>query len=446
VLTWTARVYARWLTTFLDAVDRFFGDAGKADQTLFPHAFLLKTPAPLWTAPALERCLLLALIYPIATIFIIWAVSGHVGPAESALHLNPRLAAWQRWLAAAVFGCSVFALWGAVRGAGGKRLIYTFVCIAAFVMAVALSVAQTGASVIGGAHAALPTTKINLVMMPTVSPLVPIVVALLGATSLAVTIGVIGAALGAFRRFGPRWEGAFLSLFIPSMILACLGAATWLPPLRIWQMLGPLLLFLGLMTLLNAPFDWLSLSLTRALLRRGLELGGWWPYVLAIVDAALATVIAVFLAIIMVIGVQFFDSFAAHGGGNSILPLEPLLKGIAERPSAPEYWWIYALLLFTMIPSLVNLAIGGTSLVRGVPGLPKRLLGSMPAFPRFTVAGCAADGARGQPRHWNGADWPCTRHLTETTACAADLCVGPRFNQPSAWAVKSAGSVSSQTG
>ena len=49
-----------------------------------------------------------------------------------------------------------------------------------------------------------------------------------------------------------------------------------------------------------------------------------------------------------------------------------------------------------------------------------------------------ADGARGQPGHWNGADWPCPRHLTETTARPADLCVGPRFNQPSAWAMKSA--------
>ena len=49
-----------------------------------------------------------------------------------------------------------------------------------------------------------------------------------------------------------------------------------------------------------------------------------------------------------------------------------------------------------------------------------------------------ADGARGQPGHWNGADWPCPRHLTETTARPADLCVGPRFNQPLAWAMKSA--------
>jgi hypothetical protein len=29
--------------------------------------------------------------------------------------------------------------------------------------------------------------------------------------------------------------------------------------------------------------------------------------------------------------------------------------------------------------------------------------------------------------------------LTETTACPSDLYVGPRFNEPSAWAVKSAG-------
>ena len=39
-----------------------------------------------------------------------------------------------------------------------------------------------------------------------------------------------------------------------------------------WQITGPLVLFLGLLSLLNAPFDWASLGLTRALLRRGLEL------------------------------------------------------------------------------------------------------------------------------------------------------------------------------
>jgi hypothetical protein len=137
-----------------------------------------------------------------------------------------------------------------------------------------------------------------------------------------------------------------------------------------------LLLFLGLLTLLNAPFDWASLGLTRALLRRGLELGGWWPYFLALVDAALATLIIALLALTMVIGVQAYDELAAHGGGEkaAVLPLDKLFDGIAKNPAAPEYWWAYALLLSSMIPSLINLAIGGMALSRGIPGLPRLLL------------------------------------------------------------------------
>jgi hypothetical protein len=53
------------------------------------------------------------------------------------------------------------------------------------------------------------------------------------------------------------------------MLLVCLGAAPLLDFSNVEQ-----LMFLGLLTLINAPFDWASLGLTRALLRRGLELGG----------------------------------------------------------------------------------------------------------------------------------------------------------------------------
>jgi len=108
-----ARLYAERLTGFLDWIDRFFGDADMADRTLFPHAFGLRTPAPLWTAPAFDRCLLLALIYPIVTIFAIWAVSGHVGPAEATLRLPPGLSGWRRGLT--LFGL-VFIVWAYSRG------------------------------------------------------------------------------------------------------------------------------------------------------------------------------------------------------------------------------------------------------------------------------------------------------------------------------------------
>jgi hypothetical protein len=166
------------------------------------------------------------------------------------------------------------------------------------------------------------------------------------------------------------------------MIICCLVAARLLSRFPIWPDRGSLLLFIGLLTLVKAPFDWASLGLTRALLRRGLELGGWWPYVLAIADAILAGAIIVSLALTMVIGVQAFDHLAEHGGGADariLPPLQQFFDDIERNPSAPKYWWVYALLFSTMIPSLINLMIGGASFVRGVPGLPALLLQFMPA-------------------------------------------------------------------
>jgi hypothetical protein len=80
----------------------------------------------------------------------------------------------------------------------------------------------------------------------------------------------------------------------------------------------------------------------------------------------------------MVVGVQTFDTLSVHGGGKSVLPLDALFDGMAANPAVPKYWWLYALLLSTMIPSLVNLVIGGTSLLRGLPGVPSLLLRYIP--------------------------------------------------------------------
>jgi hypothetical protein len=104
-------------------------------------------------------------------------------------------------------------------------------------------------------------------------------------------------------------------------------------------------------------------------MRRALELGGWWPYLLSLMDACLASAVATYTISTIVIGIQAFDELAVHGGGAAVLPLPALFDGIAKNPGAPEYWWIYAFLFSTMIPSLINLAIGGMALMQGIPGL-----------------------------------------------------------------------------
>jgi len=466
------RLYAKWLARFLDWVEKYFRDTGMADRTLFPHAFGLKTPAPLWTAPAFDRCLLLALIYPVATIFLIWAISGQIGPAERALGLDPSANIWQRGLAASTLGLSTFAIWKACFTSGWKRAAWSAaVCIGVVLVAVTpvFAVPETAAFTGGGAIAGGYSSTFasrgaaagvvagavcfavalaaagNFPMVPIVAISVAIVAltridffpraihlrfVLAVGGAFAVAFVVAGAALStnhiffalilaflyafgfaiafAFAvTFGcgvsiatskaveSDRQGIFFVLFLVGMVIASLWSAFFLSSLAGAKSAEPVVLFLGLLTFLNAPFDWLSLGLTRALLRRGLELEGWWPYLLALVDAALAAIVIALLALTMVVGVQAFNELAVHGGGPNaaVLSLDALFDGIDKDPGAPEYWWLYALLLSTMIPSLVNLVIGGMALTRGLPGFGRLLVNFMPAgkaVPAFDRAWMAA--------------------------------------------------------
>jgi hypothetical protein len=413
-----ARLYAKWLTAFLDWIERFFGDVGVADRTLFPHAFGLETPVPTWTAPALDRCLLLALIYPIATIFLLWAVSGHVGPAGATLGLQPNISGWLRGFAAAVLVFEYFAVRRFTRAKGLRSLLSSGAISVAPLAFLAVADVRTsitnaigtvglisGLALVVFIHDDNSRKLIDTFHGGTDPPgrtfvgsgggtyayshMVTLIAALLAFFNnhdfLTLTVALVvayvvsgGLTLASAIAIRARRQGIFLALFFALLILGCLGAACAFSPLQTWAKTGPFLLFVGLLTLLNAPFDWASLGLTRALLRRGLELGGWWPYLLALVDAAFAGVIIALLALAMVLGVQTFDELAVHGGGTPVLPLDALFDGIATNPAAPEYWWAYALLLSSMIPSLVNLTIAGTAFTRGIPWLARLLLQWIP--------------------------------------------------------------------
>jgi len=126
--------YARRLKAFLTKVDAFFGDADMANQRFF----LLREQAALWTAPAFDCCLFLALFYPVAAIFVIWAVSGEVGPAERALGLNA--AGGPQRLVALLIAAGFLPFWRLLRR---SRLWWRLAwLIAAFASAVALTVAS----------------------------------------------------------------------------------------------------------------------------------------------------------------------------------------------------------------------------------------------------------------------------------------------------------------
>jgi hypothetical protein len=123
-------------------------------------------------------------------------------------------------------------------------------------------------------------------------------------------------------------------------------------------------------------------GLTRALLWLGIERKGWWPYFYALVDAAMAVFVMVLLVVVMVVAVQMLNLMAVMGGGQAILPVAPLLHAVfnslKQNSFEPEYWWAYTLLVSAMIPSLLNLTIGGFSLLRGIPIVSRYLSAYLP--------------------------------------------------------------------
>jgi hypothetical protein len=417
-----ARIYAKGLEKMLHTVERLFGDDELAKGSLLSRWLGLGTPARLWTAPAMDRCILLAFIYPQTAIFVIWVISGRVGSAENVLGLPDELTFWPRAAAlSAIVVASIgfskcyglatkllptrkskgksqtkastkravnlnywrqFAQWsfvflvgalvtdwllGHTQGAvgGSVGLSSSVVGIVTGDVAVALASAFGGAVV--GAIMVLATGTFKGAI----------------AGSIASTaIGLAAAAINIEKSLGwrrLRHNSAALSFFLTATVVICIWLGFKLSSQTFWSLAGPIILFYALLSALNAPFLWFSLGLTRALLWLGLERRGWWPYFYALLDAAVAVVIVLLLVAVMLIGVQTLGLAATMGGGKPVLLLQPLLDGIARNPAAPQFWWVYALLLSTIIPSLINLTVGGFSLVRGIPALSKYLYAHLPA-------------------------------------------------------------------
>jgi hypothetical protein len=320
------KIYEAALTRFLNAVDRFFGDVDPAAKTLWPGAFGFKGQAPFWTAPAYDRCLLIALLYPLLAMLIIWTVTGAVGPGERALGLRENLPDWQRWLGLlylATSGVSYYLL-TKVSSLSLKMILYAITCVFALAFGFTVKSYLAGAFffliAFAGAFAASGAG--------TFSGAIVFAFADSGANGVEGTpVGVFAAMLVPFVLFvndfaGDRGrQGLFLLLHTPIYLSFCYLVADLFGGTAGWDFAGSLLLFLGVLTLVNAPFDWLTIGLTRALLWRGLELRRWWPLALALLDFVLAAIIIVLLAIAMLLAVQAFEyvgGYADPRGGKGV--------------------------------------------------------------------------------------------------------------------------------
>lgn len=391
-----AKTYNLWLGRLLGAVDRFFGDAGRNDPSLFARLIGLETPGPRWTAVAYDRCLLLALVYPIVVVMGVWAISGQVGPAEAALGLNVSASGWtldtvRRW----GWLLSIAALWATLIRAlntEGRTVIIWWITGTTFGIILGVFTLANGIDfnksiaigvILGGVAVAISID--NAIGFGVFAIFYAISFAMAGmfifviAPNIAIIIAfVLGSAVRLLsnRSQNIKLMGIFLIGFSTLMCVFLEISPYEFASLPLWDKFGAIFLFFGLFTLVNAPIDWIALGFTRALLRKGLQKQGWWPFAFALVDLVVAAGLVALLAFALVFAVQVFDDMAVLGGGPGarILPVPKLLAGLRAAPTAYEHWWVWAMLFSSMIPSFVNLTIASAAFLRGVPAVNTRVL------------------------------------------------------------------------
>jgi hypothetical protein len=109
-------------------------------------------------------------------------------------------------------------------------------------------------------------------------------------------------------------------------------------------------------------------------------MGWFWPLGVGLLDLFLATVVVAALSVITLLAVQSFEQLTIWAGGEPIVRVKEILQALADpkRRLAPEFWWIYAMLFSTLLPSIFNVSLGTLSLLRGAPWLRPRLARRMP--------------------------------------------------------------------
>lgn len=118
-------------------------------------------------------------------------------------------------------------------------------------------------------------------------------------------------------------------------------------------------LFLAILPLLNAILDTVSYSVTLVLAQLGLRLG-WGALILGILDFIVAGVMFLLLGIVLVVTVAAMNVVS----GIDFVDLGTVLSQVQNFS---EYWWLYAMLFSTVLPTALHAVVAAFSLQAIVP-------------------------------------------------------------------------------
>ena len=125
------------------------------------------------------------------------------------------------------------------------------------------------------------------------------------------------------------------------------------------------ILFWLLLPLVNAPLDWLSLGFTRGLLQAVCtgNHSGYRTLIWAGVDLLLAFIFMLLITAVLVGVIALGNAIA----GKTLVEIGCILSNLQNDMSHPDHWWIYFMLLSTLIPTLFHFALAGGAATLWLP-------------------------------------------------------------------------------
>lgn len=345
------------------------------------------TPVSKW--PRDWRCfdwaLRLAVVYPILSMVLIWAIWGHAGTIGTVEFLP----AHDSWAVRVAIVCGIAT---AVLATIAKRWaaasihpmfrrysdqMQTYLLLVAFW--VSFTFVGTGAAVATGALAAAIAGEGAFAFVFSAAFSVAFAVAALLPVSVEELSSALGSMLVAYPlafivghltlKAAEHGKGRrAYAVFFCLIVLALTLALRFLPWVDIPDRAHSIFLFIGILPLVNALTDYLSYVVTFKLVDWGRKTKGW-AFAMGLLDVFVAGLIFVpLLGALLVAVVAGANALA----GVALFPLAPLFYDLRAHPG--QYWWLYAMLFSTLVPTLAHLVVAGFSAV----ALPFYLLIRLP--------------------------------------------------------------------
>lgn len=328
----------------------------------------------------LDRALLFAVVYPILLLVLFWATTGraaYLGTVEVVRAAETTI----EWIATigALFALSASAMIDRrlstapqryVRSVAGLLpflvsggLFFGLIAVGApvlvaftlsFTLALAAVVGDVAGGVAGGAFALAVAFALALAVALAAVPAVAVAVAVAVVLALAAAFAVERC----FDR-GQDFEAGAIALSGPACTL--LFAAFFISWDGVTPEGGAYFLFLGVLPLINGLFDAVSYAATLALLQLGRR---HHRFLSGLVDFVLAILLFLGLGVALTSTVAWLNRTT----GFQFVDLGHLLTNAADLGT---YWWLYAMLFSTALPTLLHLVAVVLSW-QSIIGLPLR--------------------------------------------------------------------------